>query len=168
MTAEPSQTQAAPQPATETAPQPRTTRRVRLVIGIVGLIVVAVAAGYFALPGFKPKERTFTGKVLKIDYEHRTAVLEIFRKRSGTNFEMQVDIPAGVPLTIDGRPATLDELTVGDALDIEVLVTGRTTFEPRAVHVLRDATTRPAQLSGATSVEGAATGSSTTQPAPNE
>ena len=89
------------------------------------LAVVLVVAGVAAIEFLRTSSRRFvheaSGTVVAVDPSARTAKLEMIDPANGATRQFDGAIPETCTITVNGRPATLADLRVGDA----VPVTGR-------------------------------------------
>lgn len=75
---------------------------------------IAVAIGVALWLVLKPDIRSVKGTVVHVDTVARKATLEIKDPRGGNAFEITGTIPPECPITIDGAPAAIGDVRVGD------------------------------------------------------
>ena len=90
------------------------------------LAVVLVVAGVAAIEFLRTSSRRFvheaSGTVVAVDPAARTAKLEMIDPANGATRQFDGAIPETCKITINGRPATLADLRVGDAVQVRVRI----------------------------------------------
>ncbi|HSW46813.1 MAG TPA: hypothetical protein VLM89_14730 [Phycisphaerae bacterium] len=109
----------------------------RIVIGMVVVTVVAVVAVRFALRYAASTVVTVPGKIVEFDPVARTATFEFIRPKTGEVTRLSGDVPEDCEIQIDGRPAGLADVKVGDAATITARVTEGNRAWPLKVKVRR-------------------------------
>lgn len=88
-------------------------RRISIVVAL-GVIVVAVVA-WKTVQAMQPRAfELATATVTKLDVEKRTAEIEFVHPKSGRTMKATGSVPRDCSITIDGEPATLADIRVGD------------------------------------------------------
>ena len=84
-------------------------------IGIAVIVIGAIlisARGYFAGPSTREIETSFVITFLDASRDH--AVIECDHPLRGTKVEQPINIPESCEISINGEPATLADLKIGD------------------------------------------------------
>jgi len=92
----------------------RNDLRRRVLIGLLGCAVVGVVWANFGRHHRKQKLREVEGTILDIDVASRTASLEFTHPKSGQLFTVSGILPVHCDIQIDGQPAKLTDLRVGE------------------------------------------------------
>ncbi|MEE8168931.1 MAG: hypothetical protein V3T70_00150 [Phycisphaerae bacterium] len=96
---------------------PNSNRTVPALVGFV--LIVAIAAGvYYRMT--LTESHTLSGRIRMIDQANRSATLEIINSENGQTIEITGDVLPDCQITLNGRPAALSDLVLGD----EVVVDG--------------------------------------------
>jgi hypothetical protein len=99
----------------------------RRVVAAAGIGVAAVVAISLALQGATGTAHTVEGIVSHIDLSTRTAAIELIQKKTGLPIEVSSQVPPNCDIRIDGRPADLADLRVGQRVRVHArLHTDRT------------------------------------------
>lgn len=90
------------------------------------LAVVLVVAGVAAIEFLRTSSRRFvheaSGTVVAVDPAARTAKLEMIDPANGATRQFDGAIPETCTITLNGRPAALADLRVGDAVQVRVRI----------------------------------------------
>lgn len=90
---------------------------------IVILLVVGVAV---VVPMFRgPELHEVRGTITNIDLTARRATLRYVDPATGTVREVTGDVPESCGITVNGKPAELSDLTVGDVAKAQALIEDR-------------------------------------------
>lgn len=93
-------------------------RQIGLVIGVV-VLASALAGWQIVRPGGPPRERTLSGAVItQLDVAARTAEIEFIHPKTGDSVRLSGRVPPACEIQVNGLPATLAELRVGDMVDV--------------------------------------------------
>jgi len=93
-------------------------KRMRVLAGLVGLAVVIALGAIVAHRSLQPIEREIDGTIAEIDLESRTAALEFTHPKTGQTMTIRGEVPADCDIRIDGRPATLRDLRIGERISV--------------------------------------------------
>ncbi len=94
------------------------TRRV-LILAIIGVVFVAGLA--ISVVRRMPKEKTvtITGRITKLDVASRAASIQFVHPKSGKTMTADGQVPLDCDLQIDGKPARIEDLRVGDEGEVK-------------------------------------------------
>ena len=110
---------------------------------IVAAVIVTVAAAFSLVrsPGFGIRELVIDGTITYLDLASRSAGLEYVSPRNGRLRELAGKVPENCDIRLNGSPAALDDLQVGDRANVKVLWdTEKAQPQAVAVSVNRQAT----------------------------
>ncbi len=112
------------------------TKKTRI-IAVAGGILLVVAVGLVAARlVLRERHVAHVVKIVRIDVPTRTAAIELIHPRTGQPLEIEGVVPLGCEITIDGRPADLGELIVGEQAFVEASIRGNS-ITPQRVAVTR-------------------------------
>lgn len=99
--------------------------------GLIGLVAVLIAGGIYMYRVAQPIEKTIRGKIVAMDVAARTGTFEIVHPKTGETFELAGSVPVECEIIIDGKPAKLADLKVGEDLEATGLLyrTGHVTAQ---------------------------------------
>ncbi|GEM_PF-2333200 len=123
----------------------------RIVTWTVLVAAGLAAIGWQAMRLTRPREGVLRlATVTKLDVASRSGEISFVHPRSGQPMTIAAEhIPAECEITVDGRPATLADVRVGDTVSAGGLIYPDHTVSPRWLHVTRaTSTTRPAPQAG--------------------
>jgi hypothetical protein len=128
-----------------------TSARKKLVIVIVGVLALALIARY-VWKLTRPRTGEITdARIVSIDVPKRMAQVEFIHPRSGRPLTLSGTVPEGCEITIDGAPARIEDLRVGDVAAVRGTVYADRSVRPEWVRVTRarptSATTGPTTTS---------------------
>lgn len=88
---------------------------------VVGVIVILVAAGiwYATSDGKRSKIIEAEGRVTFVDYEARQAEIELPDPKRPQPMTIEGEVPADCKFTMNGKPATLEDVRVGDKVRVK-------------------------------------------------
>ena len=92
---------------------------------VVVVLVVGVAAFEFLRSSSRRFVHEASGTVVAVDPSARTAKLEMIDPANGATRPFDGVIPETCKITLNGRPATLGDLRVGDAVQVRVRIERR-------------------------------------------
>ncbi len=121
-----------------------TPRRIVL-LAVIAIVVLAVA-GWRLMKLMQPREHTLTSATItKLDVTDRTAEVEFIHPKSGQMITVAGVVPEGCDIQINGAPATMADLRIGDIAEVRGMIYPDRSVEPIWVRVRRaSATTQPA------------------------
>ena len=94
----------------------------RVALGLAAFVVCVA----IVLPRFRgPASREVNGTVTQVDVANRRATLEFMDSANGTMGEVTGEVPESCLVTIDGAPAVLSDVRVGDAVVARALIERR-------------------------------------------
>lgn len=130
-----------------------TSKRNRIVILVAGLIVVAAFGAVSLTRSLASVEREIKGTIASLNLETRHASLSFKHPRTWKDMTVDGVVPADCPITIDGRPATLADLHVGEHVRVRCRITADKRITPLAVVAVRKPANveTPASMAEATS-----------------
>lgn len=125
---------------------PKPTRK-RLLIATGGIVVI-LAAVCIVVALCVPHEqvRTVIGTITHINLATRTATIEFIHPKSGRTLAIDGTAPPDCDIRIDGQPAQLTDLRIGEEVEVEGTIHGDMTITANWVRVARagrPATTTP-------------------------
>jgi hypothetical protein len=123
--------------------------RKALILGGVAIIVIAGLAAY-ARHLTRPREYELkSATITSLEFERQgerivsaRGVLEFVHPRSGQTMSVTGTIPADCPIFVDGAPAQLPDLRVGDQVAVRGTVFADRTITPQWVRVQRSSAAR--------------------------
>ncbi|MDX2201097.1 MAG: hypothetical protein SF069_19250 [Phycisphaerae bacterium] len=124
-------------------------RKLRLMIAIIaGVAAVAAGANYVLQQTMGMNRRTeFT--LMSLDVAARTAKIEVVLPKNGKRITLSAEVPADCEIYVDGVPAAMSEIRVGDRGEAEGVI-----YRTGKLIAKRVAVTR--STAGATTSAGAA------------
>jgi hypothetical protein len=118
-------------------PKYMTSTKKTRIIAVAGGILLVVAVGLVAARlVLRERHVAHVVKIVRIDVPTRTAAIELIHPRTGQPLEIEGVVPLGCEITIDGRPADLGELIVGEQAFVEASIRGNS-ITPQRVAVKR-------------------------------
>jgi hypothetical protein len=117
--------------------------RTRPIIAIFGVVVVAILCVASARKLLRTETRTMTGTIVRLDAAKRVATLELVHPKTGRTIQVEGYAPADCEIRIDGKPAAITDLKVGDRAEVEGVIHWDRSISANWVHVLRTAPTAP-------------------------
>jgi hypothetical protein len=117
----------------------------RVIIGVVGL-AVAVTVWWVAQRRPLAFTREIQGTVIAVDPAARTASLEFPHPRTGELLTLEGSVPADCEIRVNGKPATIADVHVGDVVRVKGHVDASKHITARWVHIQRPATTQPSDV----------------------
>lgn len=124
----------------------------KFAIAAGGLVVVAILWSAFHVRTTTVKRELEGGKVISLDPETRTGTLEYIHPESGQRIELSGTIPPGTEILINGEPATLEEIEVGELVTVEGRIDHKRNITVNWIHVDRES---PATTPSTTAPDGA-------------
>ena len=109
-------------------------------IGLVGLVVVAVAGGVYMWKVAQPVHAEIRGKILSMDVATRTGQIEYVHPKNGNVYELTGTVATDCKILIDGKPGSLDAFKPGDKIDAKGLVYRTGKIIAQELCLVRDAT----------------------------
>jgi hypothetical protein len=117
--------------------EPRPKKRL-VVGGLIILCVIAIGLETARRMG-QTQVRTVTGTIVQLDAQTRHAAIEIIHPKTGKPLRIEGTAPPECDIQVDGKPATLAELRVGDRARVEGVIHRDMTVTANWVHVSRNA-----------------------------
>lgn len=113
-----------------------TESRKRIATALIGVAVLATAGLGYAYRELRPKVHTVEGTIVQLDPESRRATIEIRHPRTGQLIDVRGEVPADCEIHIDGQPASLADLKLGERARVQgtITVNGRITARWVRVH----------------------------------
>jgi hypothetical protein len=133
--------------------------KTRIIIAVVGVAVVVIAAVQYRKQREKSL-RQIQGTITSIDVASHMAAIEFVHPKSGQRFQLSGRVPPTCDIRINGEPATLADLKVGEQVRVEGSIDSSKRVVAKSVWVTR----APAPAS-APAVSPAGQPASTTRPA---
>jgi hypothetical protein len=108
-------------------------------LGVVLGIVVLAGSGFYAWRATQPRHYELKrAKIVKLDVAARTGEIEFVHPKSGRTMTVAAHvIPPTCEITIDGQPAALTDVRVGDTVAVGGLIHADYSVDPQWVHVTR-------------------------------
>ena len=94
----------------------------RMWIGIGGMLLLATLAIGQVWRATQPRRVQGAGRITHLDLPARRATLEITHPKSGKTMELAGQMADDCVIRIDGRPARLEDLQVGEIIQVEALL----------------------------------------------
>lgn len=109
-----------------------------LIIGVI-VVVAVIIVGWQVAKKLRPIEYEIKdAKITKLDIAARSAAIEFVHPKTGLVTAVETtSIPDDCPVEINGRPAQLSDLRVGDVCNVRGMVHADRTVVPLWVHVTR-------------------------------
>jgi hypothetical protein len=117
--------------------------RARIIIAVIGIVVVAMVGITVVRRLTRERDRTITATILAIDPQARTASIEFVHPKTGKTLELEGRVPEECDIQIDGRPAKLSDLRVGERAEVNGTIHANITLSANWVRVTRAAKTTP-------------------------
>jgi hypothetical protein len=117
--------------------------RTRLIIVVLAIVVV-VLGSVIAHRVLRGEVRTITGTVARIDLRTRIASIELVHPKTGRRLQIDGAVPPDCDIRIDGEPARLSDLRVGEQATVEGVIHWNGSISANWVHVIRAADSDPA------------------------
>lgn len=117
--------------------------KTRIIVAVIGVAIVVVVGTQYRKTRTKSLHQT-QGTILSIDVASRQATIEFVHPKSGQRFQLAGDVPADCNIHIDGKPATLADLKVGEQVRVEGTVGRDKHVVAKSVWVTRAPTTTSA------------------------
>jgi len=96
----------------------QTTKKV-LVVGIIVVVVAGVASWRAVRRRPAPRTREITGATIRtLDVARQMAEVEFAHPKTGRRIRLTGTLAPGCEILVDGQPATLADLQVGDLVDV--------------------------------------------------
>lgn len=86
----------------------------RIIVGILGVLAIAIGGGVYVMNSMKPVERDITGMVTGIDPAKGQATLEIIHPKTGKPIALTGTVAPDCVITRDGESIALADINVGD------------------------------------------------------
>lgn len=102
--------------------QPHPSAAMRKVVGMVGMVVVLIVAGYLYTRQSAPREVSRTCHIVSIDLDKRLVRVELELPKTGKTIEVDGEIGPDCKIIIDGQPAELAQLHPGDTVWAEAIM----------------------------------------------
>jgi hypothetical protein len=130
-------------------------RKTRPVLAAAAVVILLAA-----WLGYKINKRThvvreISGTVLSVDPDERTASIEFIHPRTGKAFQLTGHVPETCDITIDGKPATLRDIRVGDVVRAQGALANDKTITVNWARIQRAANTATAHGATTTHAAGA-------------
>jgi|GEM_PF-3480042 hypothetical protein len=121
------------------------TAKKALVVGIIVVVVAGVASWRAVSRRPAPRTREIAGATIRmLDVARQTAEVEFAHPKTGRRIRLTGTLAPGCEILVDGQPATLADLRVGDLADVHGTVYPDYSVQADRVRVYRAATvTRP-------------------------
>ncbi len=100
------------------------TKKTRIIAVAGGILLVAALGLVAARVVLRERHVEHVVKITRIDVQTREAAIELIHPRTGQPLEIEGVVPLGCEITIDGRPADLSELIVGEQAFVEASIRG--------------------------------------------
>lgn len=111
--------------------------RKMVVLVLVGIVVV-VSLGIGVVRRMTDMQvRTISGTIMSIDVQARTASIEFVHPKTGRTLQIDGTVPPGCDISIDGRPASMEDLRVGEQAEVEGTIHRDMTISVNWVRVSR-------------------------------
>lgn len=118
-----------------------------IVVVLIGLLV------WQAIRMTRPRQYTLeNATITRLDLATREGEIEFVHPKSGRTIPVTGQIPPDCPITIDGKPADLADVRVGDKVSVCGLIYVDYSLKPLWVHVTRTGATSQPTTSPAANV----------------
>ncbi len=117
--------------------------KIRIGVGIIGVVLVLVI-GSKMRSSDKPKEREIEGTITAVNVSLRTASVEFVHPKTGQTMTISSEIPPDCDIQIDGKPAQLEDVRVGESARVVGTMQKDKSVTVRAVRITRTTGTVPA------------------------
>ena len=115
------------------------------VVAAVGAVAVLALILIIGSRLSRAESHTVNVTITRIDADARTASVELVRPKTGQTIQLEGTVPPECEISIDGQPAALGDLRVGDRAQVRGRVHSDRTLSADWVRVTRAATaTSPA------------------------
>ncbi len=131
--------------------------KIRMLIAVAGILVVGLALSVQSRHRNLEHYRENIGTVTTIDTAARQAGLEIIHPRTGQKLSLTGKLPDECPITIDGAPASFNDIRVGD----------RVLLKRRGMNILAVDVQRAGVAAGSVAADAASTAPEATASAPH-
>jgi hypothetical protein len=91
-------------------------------IAVVGIVVAILACAFYVRQKARPQERSITGVITRLDAGQRRAELVFTHPRTGEQYPIEGEVAADCAISINGQPARLEDLNVGEEATVRGLV----------------------------------------------
>lgn len=108
-------------------------------VGVLVVIVLIIGGVTYYRQMSKMTTREITGRVLAIDVASRKAAMEFTHPKTGKTFQLDGHVPPECDIQIDGKPAQLTDLKVGETIDVFGTLYRNGNMEAKWVKVSRTA-----------------------------
>ena len=119
------------------------TAGMKTIVAVGALVVVATLAVAVTYRLLREDVRTITGTITRIDLETRTASIEFVHRKTGRTLRIDGTVPPDCDIRIDGRPARLSDLKVGQHTTVQGTIHRDATISANWVRVTRAADSPP-------------------------
>ena len=117
--------------------------RTRLIIVVLAITTVVVLGSVVAHQVLREEVRTITGTVTRIDLQTWTASIELVHPKTGRRLQIDGVVPPDCDIRIDGKPARLSDLIVGEQATVEGVIHWNGSISANWVRVTRAAASAP-------------------------
>ncbi|MGD8453353.1 MAG: hypothetical protein PVJ57_16190 [Phycisphaerae bacterium] len=116
-------------------------RKTRVIIAVIGIVVIVAVTAMVARRMLRSKKYTVTGTIVRVDLTTRTAAMAVVHPKTGQTLEIEGRVPPECPIWIDEEPADLEDLRVGETVQVEGVMSWDRTMSANWVRATRAAET---------------------------